>query len=484
MVDTTVEIAADDPEELVHEYVGEMATHEAFSGPIRLMPDVHPEVNSRTLVGFTMPFNGKAVPSVIGSDLGCGVTSWHIGPRSDLRFGRETMDARIREAVPMGIGVYNNGEYHLKNDFPWDELHNKFHRLKQTMGEHGIDLTLDDHTPNGQYDIEYVKELSERVQISLNDVIGGIGSLGAGNHFIEFGADSDDDTWVTVHSGSRGIGGSVADYWMDQAHDLRSDEADRVRNHFVEFPKEHFTQDYDQLTDDELLSWVQGGWGEDFVDIDQIKADYLDTDPHRIESEHQAMKDVLPINTEGHPWDYLDGQEMTGYLVDMLFAQHYAATNRREILRLTCDAIEATKTDEIHSPHNYIDYDDAIIRKGATPAREGERGVVPMNMGYGVLWIEGTGATEWNDSAPHGAGRPRSRSDSFDMLDTDEFMTEMADLDVYSSSIGQNTLDESPSAYKDPEGIVTNIAPMATVVDRFVPFLSIKGQPADWRVAL
>ena len=67
---------------------------------------------------------------------------------------------------------------------------------------------------------------------------------------------------------------------------------------------------------------------------------------------------------------------------------------------------------EIQSSHNYIDFNDFIIRKGAISAYLGEKMIIPFNMEEGTLICSGKGNPDWNYSAPHGAGRPMSRGDA------------------------------------------------------------------------
>lgn len=171
---------------------------------------------------------------------------------------------------------------------------------------------------------------------------------------------------------------------------------------------------------------------------------------------------------------YLDGDGLAEYLHDMKTVQALAAMNRR----LMADAIlAATGLEEdpdgtFETVHNYLDTDAMVLRKGAVSARAGERVLIPMNMRDGSLLCEGLGNADWNCSAPHGAGRLMSRADAKRSLSLDEYRASMAG--VYSSSVGESTIDESPMAYKDPAEIAELIAPTAKVLDRLLPVYNFK----------
>lgn len=126
----------------------------------------------------------------------------------------------------------------------------------------------------------------------------------------------------------------------------------------------------------------------------------------------------------------------------------------------------------INTMHNYIDFDDMIIRKGSVNAAYGRELVIPINMRDGVLICVGKGNAEWNCTAPHGAGRLMSRSAAKANLSMDEFVEEMKD--VCSTSVNQSTLDESPMAYKPMDEIVEQIEPTVQILKRIKERINIK----------
>lgn len=128
--------------------------------------------------------------------------------------------------------------------------------------------------------------------------------------------------------------------------------------------------------------------------------------------------------------------------------------------------------DHIESIHNYIDVDEMILRKGAISAQKDERLVIPMNMRDGLLICKGKGNEDWNCSAPHGAGRLYSRSAAKAKFSVEEFQKAMAG--VYTTCVGESTLDEAPFAYKDCEEIMECVAPSAEILEKLIPIYNFK----------
>ena len=98
-----------------------------------------------------------------------------------------------------------------------------------------------------------------------------------------------------------------------------------------------------------------------------------------------------------------------------------------------------------------------MIRKGATPAHDGQMVIIPFNMRDGLAICRGKGNKKYNYSAPHGAGRILSRSKAKMSLDVEYFKQDMKDSGVYTTTADRSTLDESPDAYKDKNVIIENI---------------------------
>jgi RNA-splicing ligase RtcB len=169
---------------------------------------------------------------------------------------------------------------------------------------------------------------------------------------------------------------------------------------------------------------------------------------------------------------FLEKKQAYQYLFDMIFAQQYAHWNRKIMQRILCENFNWNVVQEVESVHNYIDFGDLIIRKGAIRAYHNELLIVPLNMQYGSWIMEGKTNPDWNFSAPHGAGRLFSRTQAKKNISLEHFKNQMKE--IYSSSISSYTIDESPDAYKKPDFIKKAIQPTAHILSHLIPVLNFK----------
>lgn len=172
---------------------------------------------------------------------------------------------------------------------------------------------------------------------------------------------------------------------------------------------------------------------------------------------------------------YLEGDEREAYIRDMKVAQWYARLNRREMTRRILAHLDISgDTDQFETIHNYINFHDSIIRKGAVSAHTGERMVIPLNMRDGSLIAYGRGNPEWNYSAPHGAGRRMSRNQARKQLDYEDFKKSMKR--VWTSTVSRKTLDEAPGAYKPKGELLQYIMDSVEVSDILRPAYNFKSE--------
>lgn len=122
--------------------------------------------------------------------------------------------------------------------------------------------------------------------------------------------------------------------------------------------------------------------------------------------------------------------------------------------------------------HNYIDFNNNIIRKGAISAYKDEEVLIPLNMSDGSLLCTGLGNEDWNCSAPHGAGRILSRSKAKENIDIEEFKNSMKG--IYTTSVSSATLDESKFAYKNKDDIITHIGETVKIKKILKPIYNFK----------
>jgi tRNA-splicing ligase RtcB len=128
--------------------------------------------------------------------------------------------------------------------------------------------------------------------------------------------------------------------------------------------------------------------------------------------------------------------------------------------------------ESFHTIHNYIDTEEMILRKGAIAAHKGEKVLIPINMRDGSVLAVGKGNPEWNDSAPHGAGRLMSRTRAKNTLDMEEYKHVMEG--IFTTSVNEATLDEAPMAYKSLEDIIDVIEESVDVIEVMKPVYNFK----------
>ncbi|MBQ1434575.1 MAG: RtcB family protein, partial [Clostridia bacterium] len=163
---------------------------------------------------------------------------------------------------------------------------------------------------------------------------------------------------------------------------------------------------------------------------------------------------------------------MEDYLNDMDFMQRFAAQNRLIIQEEILDRMKLSPADFFTTVHNYIDIKKMILRKGAVSAAAGERLIIPLNMRDGALICTGLGNPDWNESAPHGAGRLYSRREAEERFTVSQFKKEMAG--IFTTSADRDTLDECPMAYKDAESIIGAVGDTVTIEKRIKPIYNFK----------
>ncbi len=161
---------------------------------------------------------------------------------------------------------------------------------------------------------------------------------------------------------------------------------------------------------------------------------------------------------------WLEDADAQEYYCDMKIAQEYALLNRAVMGAEILKNMNWSTYQRVESIHNYIDFTNDVVRKGAISAGVDEDVIIPLNMKDGVIIGKGKGNPDWNFSAPHGAGRIMSRSKAKKEVSLEDYKEIMKD--VWSTCIGKSTLDESPFAYKNPKGIIKYFEPSVEVIER------------------
>lgn len=292
---------------------------------------------------------------------------------------------------------------------------------KQDIDFDKLDRTIRSLVPSGQNVRNRAHGFSKNIDFdgvlapfTKERAILSMGTLGGGNHFIEMNESEDGRLFLVIHSGSRHLGVKVATHHQKKAIEHLRLDKDGLAKMIEELKNQGRQQD------------IQGA----------IKS-FKSSTPH------------IPNELA-----YVEGKLMDDYLQDLKIAQDFAKWNRSAMMQVILEAMNYKEMGRIDTIHNYIDLEHMILRKGAISARAGEDVLIPINMRDGSLLARGKGNDDWNQSAPHGAGRILSRSKAKATLSLEDFEETMKG--VYTTSVKQETLDESPFAYKPMDEIIEN----------------------------
>lgn len=353
---------------------------------IALMPDAH--------IGYGMPIGGVMatknviVPNAVGVDIGCGMcaikSNWKVDDIT-IDILKKIMN-NIRHAIPVG-------KNHHKED--QDEKY-----LPELISIRKLDSSI------------IVREYSS--------ILRQIGTLGGGNHFLEFQKDKDNFFWIMIHSGSRNLGKQVCDYYNKIAKDLNA--------------KWHSTVDK--------------------------KVDLA----------------FLPLDSEEGKNYFRDMQ----YCVDFAFCNRKLMMTRvQDILQNFFEKIEFD--DMINIAHNYCRLEHhfgenvLVHRKGATSARLGEVGIIPGSQGTCSYIVHGLGNKESFESCSHGAGRVMGRKEAQRKLNLEDEIKKMNDLGIIHGVRNIKDLEEASSAYKDINMVMENQKDCVEIIEKLTPIAVIKG---------
>lgn len=266
-----------------------------------------------------------------------------------------------------------------------------------------------------------------------------IGTLGGGNHFIEIDKDSCENYYLIIHTGSRNLGKQVASIYQNLAVDLHKGKGELFKQ------KECLIEQYKKENRKSEIQTALKKLTKEFV-----------------EEELVIPKELC----------YLTGEHKDRYLHDMHICQDYASLNRDIISNIIISSMDFEIDYEFETVHNYLNFKDNIIRKGAISAYKDEKLLIPLNMRDGCILGTGKGNSDWNYSAPHGAGRLMSRKEAFSKLSLNDFKKSMCD--IYSTTVNETTLDEAPMAYKNKEYILKNINNTVDIIDILKPIYNYK----------
>ena len=354
---------------------------------VACMPDVHAGVGST--VGTVIATDKAIIPAAVGVDIGCGMVATRLSLKaSQLPDSLASLRSAIEAAVPCGTGG-NRSSY---TGTEADNLKPIPQSVAAVFG--GDELKA------------YRKALPQ------------LGTLGSGNHFIELCIDENQDVWVMLHSGSRGIGNMIGSYYITKGKELME--------------QFHIT-----LPDGDLAYLPQGtDIFDDYVEAVQWAQEYA------MENRKEMLKQVLDCV-------------------------------RKEI------PVQFGITEEaINCHHNYVEQENHfgrnlwVTRKGAIRAREGDLGIIPGSMGQRSYIVRGKGNAESYCSCSHGAGRAMSRSAARKRFTVADLVEQTAGVECRKDDA---VLDEIPSSYKNIDEVMVNQTSLVDVVHVLKQVMCIKG---------
>jgi tRNA-splicing ligase RtcB len=361
---------------------------------VAAMPDCH--FGMGATVGSVIPTKGAIIPAAVGVDIGCGMMAWKLTVKArQLPDNLAAIRSDIERAVPHGF-ISTKGRARRGG---WETVPN-------SVGTRWRDL-----------DGRYRTIIDKHPRISHKAPAHQLGSLGTGNHFIEICLDEHDDVWVMLHSGSRGPGNVIGQYFINLA---RND----MKQHFVNLPDKNLaylsegTEHFDDYV--EALNWAQDYAWEN----------------------RQAMMDTVLRVLRSHLPKFQIGE-----------------------LAVNCHHNYAVQ-------ENHFGKDVWVTRKGAVRARKGDLGIIPGSMGTDSFIVRGRGNADSFCSCSHGAGRAMSRTEAKQKITLKDHREATKGIECRKD---RNVIDESPAAYKDISSVIAAQQDLIEVVHTLRQVVNVKG---------
>lgn len=358
-----------------------------------VMPDVH--LGKGSTIGSVIPTKGAIIPAAVGVDIGCGMIAARTSlTAADLPDTLASWRSAIEVAVPHGLtpGGRDKGSWEnvpANVDAGWSELFPRFNQITNKYPK--------------------LQKSNNRTQLA---------TLGTGNHFVELCLDENDNVWIMLHSGSRGVG-------------------NKIGSHFIELAKKEMERFFINLPDKDLAYLPEGtkyfddyieavGWAQDFAMMNR---------KIMMENTVAALRKVMP-----KPFDA---------------------------------SIEA-----VNCHHNYVSRENhfgqnvLVTRKGAVAAWEGQMGIIPGSMGAKSFIVRGKGNHDAFCSCSHGAGRSMSRAEAKRRFTVEDQIRATAGIECRKD---EDVIDEIPMAYKDIDAVMHAQADLVEVVHTLKQVVCVKG---------
>ncbi|MEV0014249.1 RtcB family protein [Streptomyces tendae] len=356
---------------------------------LAVMPDVH--YGKGATVGSVIAMRGAVCPAAVGVDIGCGMSAVKTSlTANDLPGDLSRLRSKIEEAIPVGRGMHDSplepGRFHGLATGGWDDFWGRFDGVA-----------------------EAVKFRHERAGKQM-------GTLGSGNHMIEFCLDQSGSVWLMLHSGSRNIGKELAEHHIGVAQKLPHNQG---------------------LVDRDLAVFV--------ADTPQMAA---------------------------YRNDLFWAQEYAKYNRTLMMALF------KDVVRKEFRKAKPVFEQEVSCHHNYVaeeqyeGMDLLVTRKGAIRAGSGEYGIIPGSMGTSSYIVRGLGNEKAFNSASHGAGRRMSRNAAKRRYTVRDLEEQTRGVECRKDS---GVLDEIPGAYKNIDQVMEQQRDLVEVVAKLKQVVCVKG---------
>ncbi|MEU9554892.1 RtcB family protein [Streptomyces fumanus] len=356
---------------------------------LAVMPDVH--YGKGATVGSVIAMRGAVCPAAVGVDIGCGMSAVRTSlTANDLPGDLSRLRSKIEQVIPVGRGMHDDpvdpGRLHGLATAGWKDFWGRFEGVAEA--------------------VRFRRDRAEKQ----------MGTLGSGNHFVEFCIDSSDSVWLMLHSGSRNIGKELAEHHIGIAQKLPHNQG---------------------LIDRDLAVFV--------ADTPQMAA---------------------------YRNDLFWAQEYAKYNRTIMMALF------KDVVRKEFKKARPTFEPEISCHHNYVaeeryeGMDLLVTRKGAIRAGAGEYGIIPGSMGTGSYIVRGLGNDKSFNSASHGAGRRMSRNAAKRRFSAQDLEEQTRGVECRKDP---GVVDEIPAAYKPIEQVIDRQRDLVEVVAKLKQVVCVKG---------
>ncbi len=385
-----VHVYTDDIEHEAYRQLHNLSQMPFVHSHIAAMPDVH--FGKGATVGSVIPCKGAIIPAAVGVDIGCGMNALRLSIKAhELPDNLRRVRSAIEAAIPVGFDMHKRDVARASTVRPLSE---------------GLNRVLDKHP-----------KIARMQKKPYQTWVRQLGTLGGGNHFIEICLDESDDVWVMLHSGSRGIGNVIGQYFIR----LAQKDMGRHLHHLPDKDLAYFTEGAEHFDDYvEAVHWAQ---------------DYA------MDNRREMMRLIL------------------------------------ETLNKELPKFGVTK-EAINCHHNYVSIEQHfgenvyITRKGAIRARVDELGIIPGSMGAKSYIVRGKGNPESFCSCSHGAGRRMSRGKATREFSEEDLVSQTAGVECRKD---KGVIDEIPGAYKDIDVVMANQSDLVEVVHTLKQVVCVKG---------